>query len=67
VNAVRPAFIDTEIHASGGRPDRAALLGAKTPLGRAGTAQEVAQAVIWLLSDDSSYVTGALLDISGGL
>jgi NAD(P)-dependent dehydrogenase (short-subunit alcohol dehydrogenase family) len=66
VNAVRPGLIDTEIHASGGRPDRAAVLGAQTPLGRPGTAEEVAQTIVWLLSDAASYVTGALLDVSGG-
>ncbi|MEM5401377.1 SDR family oxidoreductase [Paraburkholderia unamae] len=66
VNAVRPGLIDTEIHASGGRPDRAAVLGAQTPLGRPGSADEVAQTIVWLLSDAASYVTGALLDVSGG-
>jgi NAD(P)-dependent dehydrogenase (short-subunit alcohol dehydrogenase family) len=66
VNAVRPGLIDTEIHASGGRPDRAALLGAQTPLGRPGTADEVAEAIVWLLSDAASYATGSILDISGG-
>ena len=66
VNAVRPGLIDTEIHASGGKPDRAAQLGAPTPLGRPGTADEVAESIVWLLSDASSYVTGALLDVSGG-
>lgn len=66
VNAVRPGLIDTEIHASGGKPDRAAVLGAQTPLGRPGSAQEVAQTIVWLLSDAASYVTGALLDVSGG-
>jgi NAD(P)-dependent dehydrogenase (short-subunit alcohol dehydrogenase family) len=66
VNAVRPGLIDTEIHASGGRPDRAATLGAGTPLGRAGTAEEVAEAIVWLASDASSYVNGAILDVSAG-
>lgn len=66
VNAVRPGLIDTEIHASGGRPDRAAVLGSQTPLGRPGSADEVAQTVVWLLSDAASYVTGALLDVAGG-
>ncbi|WP_028226236.1 SDR family oxidoreductase [Paraburkholderia ferrariae] len=66
VNAVRPGLIDTEIHASGGRPDRAAVLGAQTPLGRPGSADEVAEAIVWLLSDAASYVTGALIDVSGG-
>ena len=66
VNAVRPGLIDTEIHASGGKPDRAKIMGATTPLGREGTAEEVAEAIIWLLSDASSYVTGALLDVAAG-
>lgn len=66
VNAVRPGLIDTEIHASGGQPDRARRLGATTPMGRAGLAEEVAEAIVWLLSDASSYTTGALLDVAGG-
>jgi NAD(P)-dependent dehydrogenase (short-subunit alcohol dehydrogenase family) len=66
VNAVRPAFIDTEIHAASGNPERAHLLGKQTPLGRAGTAEEVGEAIVWLLSDASSYVTGALIDMAGG-
>jgi NAD(P)-dependent dehydrogenase (short-subunit alcohol dehydrogenase family) len=66
VNGVRPGLIETDIHASGGQPQRAAVLGAQTPLGRAGQAEEVAQAIVWLLSDAASYVTGALLDVSGG-
>ncbi|ATJ87065.1 SDR family oxidoreductase [Ralstonia solanacearum] len=66
VNAVRPGLIDTEIHASGGQPDRAQRLGAATPMGRPGTADEVAETIVWLLSDAASYVTGALLDCSGG-
>jgi NAD(P)-dependent dehydrogenase (short-subunit alcohol dehydrogenase family) len=66
VNAVRPGLIETEIHASGGEPGRAARLGVTVPLGRSGTAEETAQAIIWLLSDESSYVNGALLDVAGG-
>lgn len=66
VNAVRPGIIETEIHASAGEPDRAARLGPTVPLGRAGTADEVAEAIIWLLDDASSYVNGALLDVAGG-
>ncbi|MEW6121220.1 MAG: SDR family oxidoreductase [Pseudomonadota bacterium] len=66
VNAVRPAFIETEIHASGGRPDRARTLGATTPMGRAGRPEEVAEAIVWLLSDAASYVTGTFLEMSGG-
>ena len=66
VNAIRPGLIDTEIHASGGKPDRAATMGLGTPLGRAGTAEEVAEAIVWLISDASSYVHGAILDVSGG-
>ena len=66
VNAVRPGLIETDIHASGGQPGRAERVGALTPLGRAGSAEEVAQAIIWLLSDDASYVTGAFVDVSGG-
>ena len=66
VNGVRPGIIETEIHASGGEPDRAALLGPSAPMGRAGTAAEVAEAIIWLLSDAASYTTGASIDVSGG-
>ena len=66
VNAVRPGIIDTEIHASGGEPDRVARLGPTVPMGRAGQAEEVAAAVAWLLGDGASYTTGALLDVSGG-
>ncbi|WP_244815677.1 SDR family oxidoreductase [Caballeronia sp. Lep1P3] len=66
VNAVRPGLIETDIHASGGKPDRAQVLGAQTPLGRPGLADEVAESIVWLLSDASSYVTGALLDVTGG-
>jgi NAD(P)-dependent dehydrogenase (short-subunit alcohol dehydrogenase family) len=66
VNAVRPGLIDTEIHASAGQPDRAQRLGATTPIGRSGSPDEVAEAIVWLLDDASSYVTGAILDVSGG-
>jgi NAD(P)-dependent dehydrogenase (short-subunit alcohol dehydrogenase family) len=66
VNAVRPGLIETELHASGGEPGRAQKLGVTTPLGRAGTAEEVGEAIVWLLSDAASYVTGAILDVSGG-
>ena len=66
VNAIRPGLVDTEIHASGGEPDRARILGATAPLGRPGSAEEIAAAAIWLISDAASYVTGALLDVSGG-
>ncbi len=66
VNAVRPGLIDTEIHASAGVPDRVELLADRIPMGRGGTAAEVAASIAWLLSDDSSYVTGALLDVGGG-
>nr|WP_298726979.1 SDR family oxidoreductase [uncultured Ferrovibrio sp.] len=66
VNAIRPGVIETEIHASAGMPDRARQIGAGAPLGRAGTAEEVAEAIVWLLDDASSYVSGAILDVSGG-
>lgn len=66
VNAVRPGVINTEIHASGGQADRPQRIGATTPLGRPGEAEEVAEAIIWLLSDSASYVTGAILDVTGG-
>ncbi len=66
VNAVRPGVIDTEIHASAGTPDRAAQAGPQLPMGRAGSPDEVAAAILWLMSDEASYVTGAILDVSGG-
>jgi NAD(P)-dependent dehydrogenase (short-subunit alcohol dehydrogenase family) len=66
VNAVRPGIIDTDIHASGGLPDRAAQLAPQVPMQRAGSAAEVAAAIVWLLSDASSYTTGAVLDVAGG-
>jgi NAD(P)-dependent dehydrogenase (short-subunit alcohol dehydrogenase family) len=66
VVSVRPGIIDTDLHASGGAPDRAALIGATIPIGRAGTADEVAALIAWLCSDEASYVTGAVYDIGGG-
>jgi NAD(P)-dependent dehydrogenase (short-subunit alcohol dehydrogenase family) len=66
VNAIRPGLIETEIHASGGEPGRAQNLGRTSPLGRPGTPEEIAEAAVWLLSDAASYVTGAILDVSGG-
>ena len=66
VNAIRPGLIDTDIHASGGQPDRLARLSATVPLGRGGTAQECAEAIYWLMSERSSYSTGAIIDVSGG-
>ena len=66
VNAVRPGIIDTDIHASGGIPDRVAQMTPLVPMQRAGTAHEVAEAVMWLLSDASSYTTGAVVDVAGG-
>jgi NAD(P)-dependent dehydrogenase (short-subunit alcohol dehydrogenase family) len=66
VNAVRPGLIATDIHASGGRPERLEQLAPTVPMGRAGTAEEVAEAIVWLLSDAASYVSGAILDIGGG-
>jgi NAD(P)-dependent dehydrogenase (short-subunit alcohol dehydrogenase family) len=66
VNAVRPGIIDTEIHASGGQPDRAERMKAFVPMQRAGKADEIARAVLWLLSDEASYTTGSILTVSGG-
>ena len=66
VNAVRPGIIDTDIHASGGIPDRVAQMTPLVPMQRAGSAREVAEAVVWLLSDASSYTTGAVVDVTGG-
>ncbi len=66
VNAVRPGIIDTDIHASGGQPDRAAQLAPQVPMRRSGSADEVAQAIVWLLSDASSYTTGSVIDVTGG-
>lgn len=66
VNGVRPGIIDTEIHASGGLPDRAHQSAALIPMQRPGTADEIANAIVWLLSDEASYTTGAILDVTGG-
>ncbi len=66
VNVVRPGIIDTGIHASGNQPDRVARIGPTIPMGRAGTAAEVAAAACWLLSDDAAYCTGSILDVAGG-
>jgi len=66
VAAIRPGLIDTDIHASGGEPDRAHRLAHMVPMKRVGTAEEIANAIVWLMSDDASYVTSAILDVSGG-
>ena len=66
VNAVRPGLIETDIHASGGLPDRVRDLAHQVPMQRGGTAEEVAQAIVWLMSDASPYTTMTLLDVSGG-
>ena len=66
VNAVRPGLIETDIHASGGLPDRVRDLAHQVPMQRGGSAEEVAQAIVWLLSDAASYTTMSLLDVSGG-
>lgn len=66
VNAVRPGFIYTEMHASGGEPNRVDRVKAFTPMKRGGKAEEVASAILWLLSDEASYTTGAFIDVSGG-
>lgn len=66
VNAVRPGIIDTQIHASGGEPHRIARLRDTVPMKREGHVEEVAKAILWLISDSASYSTGAFLDVSGG-
>ena len=66
VNAVRPGLIDTDMHASGGEPGRIERLKGSVPMQRGGTAEEVANAILWLLSDEASYTTGTFIDVSGG-
>jgi NAD(P)-dependent dehydrogenase (short-subunit alcohol dehydrogenase family) len=66
VNAVRPGLIDTDIHASGGRPDRVERMRSSVPMQRGGTADEVAAAIAWLCSDEASFTTGAIVDVTGG-
>lgn len=66
VNAVRPGLIHTDIHASGGEPGRVDRIGPSLPMGRGGTPEEVAQAIVWLLSDEASYATGTFIDLAGG-
>jgi NAD(P)-dependent dehydrogenase (short-subunit alcohol dehydrogenase family) len=66
VNAVRPGIIETDIHASGGQPERAREMAPLVPMQRAGSADEVARSIVWLLSAEASYTSGAFLDVSGG-
>ncbi len=66
VNAVRPGIIETDIHASGGQPDRARAMAPMVPMQRPGSAQEVARTIVWLLTAESSYTTGAIVDVAGG-
>jgi len=66
VNAVRPGVIHTDIHAAGGEPDRVERVKASVPMGRGGQAEEIAEAIIWLASEQASYTSGALLDVAGG-
>jgi NAD(P)-dependent dehydrogenase (short-subunit alcohol dehydrogenase family) len=66
VAAIRPGLIDTEIHASGGEPDRAHRLASGVPMKRVGKAEEIANAIVWLMSDEASYITSTILDVSGG-
>jgi NAD(P)-dependent dehydrogenase (short-subunit alcohol dehydrogenase family) len=66
VNAVRPGIVCTDIHASGGQPDKAQRSASAIPMQRPGQADEIAHAIVWLLSDQASYTTGAVLDVAGG-
>jgi len=66
VNAVRPGIIETDFHAAGGDPERAARMASSIPMGRAGTSEEVAAAILWLLSDAAGYTTGTTIEVSGG-
>jgi NAD(P)-dependent dehydrogenase (short-subunit alcohol dehydrogenase family) len=66
VNAVRPGIIDTDIHSSGGEPNRVNRVKDTIPMRRAGNPAEVAAAILWLLSDEASYTTGAIVDVAGG-
>lgn len=66
VNAVRPGIIDTDIHASGGLPDRAREMSPQVPMQRPGSAEEVARSILWLMSPESSYTTGTVLEVTGG-
>jgi len=67
VNAVRPGFIDTDIHADGGEPNRVERVKSFVPMKRVGQPHEIATAILWLLSDEASYTTGAFVDVAGGL
>jgi len=67
VNGIRPGVIETTIHEASGHPERVEAIGSRTPLGRAGRPDEVAAAIVWLLGDDASYATSALLDVTDGL
>lgn len=66
VNAVRPGVIHTDIHASGGEPGRVDRIGPTLPMGRGGTPEEVANAIVWLLSNEASYTTGSFIELAGG-
>lgn len=66
VNAVRPGVIHTDIHAAGGEPDRVERVKASVPMGRGGQAEEIAEPILWLASEQASYTSGALLDVAGG-